>query len=101
MKNSIASVFAVFYVTTFDLPYYNIVLAIIFKARAIFLTKNFKAINFGISTNKKAIIEEQNFETKSKTLLIYIRKRISLVENLYGISVSISLFLFLCLSLII
>lgn len=52
----------------FFLPYCKTILAIFSKICAIFLTKNFKAISFKSSTNKKDVARRQAFETELKTL---------------------------------
>lgn len=66
-----------------------------------FLTDNPKAMNPRLSTNEKAITKRRNSETKSKTLLIYIKKRIGKTEDLYKIPISFSVSLISCLLIII
>ena len=101
LKNSIAFVFVILYVIAFVLSHCNTVLVTISKIRATFLTKDFIAMNPRLSINKRAVTKRQNSKTKSKNLLMYIRKRIDEAEDLYEILVSISFFLFSCLSIII
>lgn len=101
LKNNMASVLAILYITAFVLPHCNTVLTIFSRIRAMSLIKNPKTINPRSSTNEKAITKGQNSEIESKTLLMYIIKKIGKARDLYRIPVSISFFLFLCPSIII
>lgn len=92
-------VFVLSYIIAFVLSYYNIFLTIFCYIRTIFLTKNLEIINLKSSINERDIIKGQNFEIISKTLLMYIKKRIDKVKDLYKTPVFISLSLFLYLSI--
>lgn len=60
-----------------------------------FFTKNFEAINPKLSIKKKNVTKRQDSETELKIPLIYNKKRIDKVGDPFGISISISLTLFL------
>lgn len=66
-----------------------------------FLIEDSEPMNLRSSSNEKTITEKQNSETKLKTSLIYIKKRINKMRDLYAIRVSISFSLFSCPSIII
>ena len=70
-------------------------MAIISKIRVMFLIETLEIRNPRLLINEKAITKVQNFKTKSKTILIYIRKSIGKVENSCEISASFFLSLFL------
>lgn len=52
-------------------------------------------------TNEITVIKEQDFEIESKTLLMYIRKRIEKVRDCCKMPISFSFSLLGCLSIII
>lgn len=72
-----------------------------FKLKAVFLTQDYKVINLRLLTNKKKISKKIDCKTESKTVLIYIKKKIGKMRDLSLISVFISLSLFSYLLIII
>lgn len=83
------------YIPAFVLPYCNTVLVNFFIVRAMFLTKSLEAKNLRSSSNERDVTKVQDSETKLKTLLIYIKKKISEVGDPCEILISIFLSLFL------